>query len=85
MDRALQTKIVAKLFAHMAAGTTDVAPAEMYQPATAYTDKAQAAAEREALFKRLPLIACLSTELPGAYDFVTVDLAGVPALELGDP
>jgi phenylpropionate dioxygenase-like ring-hydroxylating dioxygenase large terminal subunit len=80
MNRAQQTEIVKKLFAHMAAGTTDVAASEMYQPVTAYVDPAQAAAEREALFKRLPLIACLTTELPKAHDFVTVDLAGVPAL-----
>lgn len=80
MERALQTQVISKLFAHMAAGTTDVAPAEMYHPASVYTDAAHAAAEREALFKQLPLAACLSTELPKAHDFVTVDLVGVPAL-----
>lgn len=80
MDRALQNDIAARLLGHMAARTTDLAPAEMYQPVTAYTDVAHAAREREALFKRLPLVAAHATEVAKTNDFITVDLAGVPVL-----
>ena len=38
MDRARQTQTLTRLFAHLAAGTTDEAAAEMYQPVTAYVD-----------------------------------------------
>ena len=80
MDRALQTDIASRLLGHLAAGTTDMATAEMYHPARTYTDREHASHEREALFKSLPIAACLSTELPKPNDFVTVDLVGVPAL-----
>ncbi len=80
MDRTLQTEILRKLFSHLAAGTTDLAPEEMYQPVSVYTDTQHAARERDTLVKHMPLVACLSTELPKANDFVTVDLVGTPAL-----
>jgi phenylpropionate dioxygenase-like ring-hydroxylating dioxygenase large terminal subunit len=80
MDRLHQTEVMTKLFAHLSAGTTDVMPAEMHHPVSAYVDPAQAASEREALFKRLPLIACHATEVAKANDFLTTDLAGVPVL-----
>lgn len=85
MERALQTRIVSRLLDHLKAGTTDCMPEEMYHPATSYTDPQVAAAERDALFKRLPLIACVASELPNPHDFVTVDLVGVPALIVRQP
>ena len=85
MDRAQQTATITKLLAHMAAGTTDVAPSEMHHPVTAYVDPAQAVAEREALFTRLPLIACHTTEVAKPNDFLTTDLAGVPVLIVRQP
>jgi phenylpropionate dioxygenase-like ring-hydroxylating dioxygenase large terminal subunit len=80
MHRAQQTAIIEQLFAHMDAGTTDLSPAEMYQPVASYIDPALAEREREMLFRRLPLVAAHATELPEANDFVTCELAGVHVL-----
>jgi len=80
MDAALRHRIIDALLAHVRAGTTQLAPAEMYQPVTTYMDPVFAAAEREALFRREPLIAAHASELLHANDFVTADLAGVPVL-----
>ncbi|MBX9946342.1 MAG: Rieske 2Fe-2S domain-containing protein [Reyranella sp.] len=85
MNRTMQTEIAAKLFTHMAAKSTDLAPEEMYQPTEAYIDPAQAAREREALFRKLPLIVCHASELPQPHDFVTADLVGVPVLIVRQP
>lgn len=80
MDRVTQTRIVSQLFAHMAARTTDLAPATMRHPARAYVDPAEARRERETVFARHPLVLGHSSELAAENDFLTADLAGVPAL-----
>jgi len=85
MDRALQTEIARRLFAHMAARTTDLAPREMYQPAESYIDPAQATREREKIFRKLPSIVCHESELANPHDYVTADIVGVPVVAVRQP
>ncbi len=80
MDRALQTRLASEILRHLAAGTTDLAPEEMPQPIRLYYDPENAAAERAALFRTLPLVAAHGSELPAPGDFVTGDLGGTPVL-----
>lgn len=50
---------------HIAAGmTTDLGPATMTIDSREYTDVDRFEAERENIFRRLPLLACLSADLP---------------------
>lgn len=53
-----------RLVAHAATRMTDRAPAPMALPASVYTDPGRFEAERAALFRRLPLVAGLSRDLP---------------------
>ena len=74
--RDLERRIVAHL-AH--GGTTDLANATYAAPAREYTDPQRFEAERRELFGKLPLLACLSLDLPEPGDSFTFDAAG-PAI-----
>lgn len=65
---------------HQQARTTDMAGEVMRMPVSAYTDEARYQAERERIFKHLPLAMALSLELPAAGDFKTVDMLDTPLL-----
>lgn len=65
--------------AHLAAGgTTDMAPTALKLSNTLYTDPQRLAAEKREIFGKLPLVACLSGDIPNAGDVITFDLAGPP-------
>ncbi len=68
------------LIAHGKAGTMDLAETVMDIPASNYTDERMFEAERDKIFKRLPLMLAPSCELaePGAYK--AMDVAGIPVL-----
>ena len=73
-ERANEAKAVRRrLVAHLRAGTTDLASAAMRQRADRYTDPERFALERERLFLKGPLIACLSQDLPEAGDCVVFE------------
>lgn len=80
MDQALRTRLVGEILQHLAAHTTDLTPAEMRQPASAYFDPDYAARERNALFRSVPLLFAHGSELASAGDFVTGELVGTPVL-----
>ncbi|MEO8812566.1 MAG: aromatic ring-hydroxylating dioxygenase subunit alpha [Caulobacteraceae bacterium] len=67
-----------RIVAHIANGTSDLAPAPMRNLATVYTDPARHAAERQRLFRETPVVACLSNELRAPGDWRAFDETGVP-------
>ena len=76
---SVEVQIAERLLNHLRAGTADSADSDLRIPAWYYFDEGQAARER-ALFFRLPLVATVSSALPGPGSFVTLDLIGVPVL-----
>src|SRR5437764_4108068 len=77
--RSVEMQIAERLLNHLRAGTADSEDSDLRIPAWYYFDEGQAARER-ALFFRLPLVATVSSALPGPGSFVTLDLIGVPVL-----
>ena len=83
--RAQARSVRQRLVAHIAAGgTTDLAPTVLRLPARCYTDPAQWAAERQALFEELPIIACLAQDIPRPGDRTVFEIAGHSLLILRD-
>ncbi len=80
MERATQHHLMRRVLAHLAAGTTDLAPDVHRNPTTAYGDAAHLAREVDVLFRRYPLMVGLSCLIPAAGDHFTDDHAGVPIL-----
>jgi len=78
MQHALQLSLLDRLLAHRAAGSTDAGDGPLAYPAAIYTDPAQLAAERQALFARLPQVVGFSVQVPAAGDFLTHDRSGHP-------
>ena len=69
MHKATQIALVRRTFAHIDAGTTDLAAAVTRNPTRVYTDPEWLARERDTLFRRYPLFMGLSGRLreTGAY------------------
>ncbi len=69
--------ILRRSVAHAAAGGgTDLAPAPMVNLANVYTDPARFAAEKREIFGKLPLVACLSSDIPKPGDALVFEAAG---------
>jgi phenylpropionate dioxygenase-like ring-hydroxylating dioxygenase large terminal subunit len=66
--------------AHVKAGTADQAPALERVPAHHYFDPERARAERDRIFRRLPLVLGFSCELREAGSYTTIEAAGTPVL-----
>jgi nitrite reductase/ring-hydroxylating ferredoxin subunit len=62
----------------------DWAPEPMLLDAAVYTDPARLERERAILFRRTPLLACLSNDLPEAGSFRTYDDTGIPIVLVRD-
>ena len=60
--------------------TTDQAPSTMHMPIEAYTDPARYTAERDGIFKHLPLALSLSLELPNPGDYKALTVLDTPVL-----
>jgi phenylpropionate dioxygenase-like ring-hydroxylating dioxygenase large terminal subunit len=83
--RAQARSVRQRLVAHIAAGgTTDLAPTVLRLPAHCYTDPTRWAAERQALFEELPVIACLAQDIPRPGDRTVFEVAGHSVLILRD-
>jgi phenylpropionate dioxygenase-like ring-hydroxylating dioxygenase large terminal subunit len=76
--RDTRIKLGRRIVEHIRHGTSDLAPDAMVNPIEVYLDPARHAAERDVLFRKTPLVACLSKDLaePGSYR--TFDETGVP-------
>ncbi len=70
-----------RLIGHIRAGhTTDFADAPMVVDAAIYTDPAQLAREKAEIFAKVPLLACLSVDMPNPGDVMLFEDAGPPIL-----
>lgn len=82
MRRETQVELIRELLAHHAAGTTQLADDTLALPAEVYTSESHWQAEREALFRRRPVVACLSGAVASAGDYVSLTVGGVPLVVL---
>jgi phenylpropionate dioxygenase-like ring-hydroxylating dioxygenase large terminal subunit len=80
MDHKAEVALLRRLFELRTSRRTSFAPTLRRQPTSAYRDGARHARELECLFRRRPLVAGLSCDLPKPGDYFTVDVADVPAL-----
>ena len=80
LDQDRQVAHLRQLLHYLDTGTTAMAGSEYRNPVTDYTCRGQLAAERDALFRRHPLLMGLGSEIPGPGDFLTDDFSGVPIL-----
>lgn len=71
-----------RLMEHVLAGTTDRSSGPLRNAAASYTDPAQLEAEKRELFRRQPLLAGLSQDLPRPGDKMLFEEAGPPILVL---
>ncbi|MBL4894887.1 MAG: Rieske 2Fe-2S domain-containing protein [Emcibacter sp.] len=69
-----------ELLKHVENGTTDSAEDTLEIPASAYVDPECFAGEMEHIFKKLPLLAALSAEMPNPGDYKSMELMGKPIL-----
>lgn len=78
--RELRRRLAPALVAMASKGQTALAAGTRLEDVAFYLDEAQFGRETQALFREMPLVACLSAELaePGSYR--TFDDAGVPML-----
>ena len=65
---------------HFQNHTTDMAPEPMQMPVEAYINQERYAAERERIFKNLPLALALSLELPEAGDYKAMTVMETPII-----
>lgn len=80
MEQATAIALIRRVLDHLDRGTTDMMPRGSARPVAFYTDAAQFAREREAIFRRLPAAIGYRAEVAKPGDFVTHDLSGVPLL-----
>lgn len=76
----VQVELLRELVAMMERRQADMSPEPGTLAAGVYTSRERFAAEREALFRKMPILACVSQELARPGDFVAHDHAGVPIL-----
>ncbi|HSG90879.1 MAG TPA: aromatic ring-hydroxylating dioxygenase subunit alpha [Pseudomonadales bacterium] len=79
-----QQALLRRVADHLQAGTTDMAEHSLRVPARHYVDDSQTRAEIDALFRRRPLLAALTPDLPDPGAYVAIDLADVAVLLVRD-
>jgi len=84
MKRETEIAITERLFAHLDAGTTDMAPGEGRVPVSDYTSPERFAAEQRTLFRRVPIVVGHASEVAAPGSFFTHDALGVPLLVARD-
>ena len=84
MPRSELIGMMRRLADHVQAGTTDMGEEVVAVPVASYLDPAVWQREMDVIFKRVPLLAALSGELPQPGDYKALDLAGVPVLVTRD-
>jgi len=85
MDRAEQIRIARRLLDHIASGTAEAASHQYKVDVARYTDPELWAEEVETFYKRLPIVAGMSCELPGPNTYKADEIVGVPVLMTRDP
>jgi nitrite reductase/ring-hydroxylating ferredoxin subunit len=84
MLRDEQIRIAKKLLAHMKNGTTEFAPQQRRVNVLEYIDPDLWAREIDVFYKRSPIIAGMSCELPGPGTYKALDILGSPVLLVRD-
>jgi phenylpropionate dioxygenase-like ring-hydroxylating dioxygenase large terminal subunit len=79
-DRLHRTKLATaqRIVAQFNGAPRDWAAEPLINDAAVYVDPARHALERRKLFRETPVVACLSSDLPGPGSFRTFDDTGVP-------
>lgn len=76
MDRETEVALIKEILALQAAKTPFLDEATSRQPASHYTGEDRFDAERERIFRRLPMVAAHISELASPGDFITREVAG---------
>jgi phenylpropionate dioxygenase-like ring-hydroxylating dioxygenase large terminal subunit len=84
MKRETEIDIIARLLAHVEAGTTSASQEEGRIPVSTYRSHEHFLAEQRVLFRRLPIVVAHASELTGPGSFLTHDTLGVPLLVTRD-
>ena len=84
MDRNEQIRIAKRLLAHIQNGTAESAPHQYKVPILRYTDPDLWAKEVEVFYKRLPIVAGMSCELPASGTYKALEIVGIPVLLVRD-
>ncbi len=79
-DRATMVSLARRALQHYEDKTTDQADAPLTMPVDAYINPERYAAERERIFKHLPIALGLSLELPTAGDYKALTVLDTPVL-----
>ncbi len=81
MDRTTQLALLDRVMAHRAAGnTTDLAPSMYRNPVATYLDTDRYEQEIERLFRHRPVLACMSGDVAGPGDSITLTIAETPVV-----
>jgi nitrite reductase/ring-hydroxylating ferredoxin subunit len=84
MERSEQIRIAKRLLAHIQNGSAESAPNQRQVEIARYTDPVLWADEVEHFYRRSPIVAGMSCELPGPGAYKAQDIVGVPVLLLRD-
>lgn len=84
MDREFELAVTDRLLSLVEARTSDMAPTTYEVPVEVYVDDEHARRERTTLFRRTPVLAALSCELPAPGDFKAITVVDVPLLLIRD-
>jgi phenylpropionate dioxygenase-like ring-hydroxylating dioxygenase large terminal subunit len=80
MRRSEYINLATRLLNHVDNGTTDSAENVKYIPVENYVDPERWQRERDAIFKRLPLMLAFTCEMREPGDYKSVEVVGVPIL-----
>ena len=80
MERLAELALIRRMLAHLAAGTTDEAPAPLRVPPSHHASPVHLERERHALFRAQPITAALSADLPEPGSYLTLNSGGIPLL-----
>ena len=75
-----QVRLIDACLAHIAGGVTDMDRATTPSPVERYIAEARLAREIDVLFRRWPILAGFSSDIPKPGDFFTLDIVGQPVL-----
>lgn len=85
MEQETHIHLIRRVLAHLEAGTTDTASAISTNAVSVFTAPDRLDREMAVLFRRQPMLACLSGRLPEPGSYLAEDLVGVPLLLIRGP
>ncbi len=84
MDRSEQIRIAKRLLSHIQNGTAESAPYQYKVDIAKYTDPDLWSEEVAVFYKRSPIVAGMSCELPGPGTYKAQEIVGIPVLLVRD-